>query len=93
MLHLIIVLRLATANPLPVDCTLGDVRLTNGSSHLEGRGPIPVSTHTGDNLPPLLIDVSLDLNLGLLMLTFNEVVNDTSFDVTRVRLIDSGITV
>ena len=37
MLHLIVVLPLATANPLPVECTLGDVRLTNGSSHLEGR--------------------------------------------------------
>ena len=57
------------------------------------ESPIPVSTHTGDKLPPLFIDVNLDLNLGLLMLTFNEVVNDTSFDVTRVRLIDSGITV
>ena len=49
--------------------------------------PMPVSAHTGDNLPPVLTDVSFDLNLGLLTLTFDEVVNDTSFDVTRVRLV------
>jgi len=37
MLHLIVGLCYVTVNPFPVNCTLGDVRLTNGSSHLEGR--------------------------------------------------------
>ena len=37
MLHLIVDLCYVTVNPFPVNCTLGDVRLTNGSSHLEGR--------------------------------------------------------
>ena len=49
--------------------------------------PLLVSDHIGDNRSPILLDFVLDLNIGTLTLTFDEIVNETSFDVTRVRLI------
>ena len=55
--------------------------------------PIPlddpqlVSEHIPDLLPPIITDFALDLNTGILTLTFNEVVNETSFNVTKVRLV------
>ena len=46
-----------------------------------------VSDHLGDYLPPVIEDVTFDLDRGVLTLYFDEVVEEASFDVTKVRLI------
>ncbi|KAL5488649.1 hypothetical protein EMCRGX_G017625 [Ephydatia muelleri] len=48
-----------------------------------------VSVFTSDLIPPQLVSFGLDMNNGLLSLTFSETVNATSFDVTQI-VIQSG---
>ena len=66
------------------------VRDTSGnpvSSITNGRG-LPVTTFAGDEVRPTLDWFSLDMNLGLLHLTFSETVNASSFSVAEVTLQD-----
>ena len=49
--------------------------------------PQQAALHTGDIQPPIILEFSLDLNTGTLVITFDEVVNVTSLDVAQVRLV------
>ena len=57
---------------------------------------VPISTpriaddHVGDNLPPVIESFTLDTNTGILNITFDEVIDLTTFAITRVRLVGSS---
>ena len=64
---------------------------SNQVVEIEGRG-LQVSTFYEDLVNPLLSEFHLDMNEGVLYLTFSETVNASTFDVTQVVLQDSGTT-
>lgn len=51
---------------------------------------IPVQFYTPDTTPPQLVVFSLDLNLGILWLTFSESVDSSSFNSTSIALQNAG---
>ncbi|KAL5488650.1 hypothetical protein EMCRGX_G017626 [Ephydatia muelleri] len=62
-----------------------------------GKTAIPVSVYTPDMTPPMLLQFSLDMNTGVISLTFSETVSAQTFNATgftlqsaQQRMIDSN---
>ena len=51
---------------------------------------LPASSYTPDTTPPTVTVYTLDLDGGLLLLTFSEVVNLTAFDATQITIQNSA---
>ncbi|KAL5489586.1 hypothetical protein EMCRGX_G018696 [Ephydatia muelleri] len=51
---------------------------------------LPASQYLPDLVPPTLANFTFDRNTGVLMLTFSEAVNSSTFDVTMIVLAGSG---
>ncbi len=58
----------------------------NPSIEVPSENALQISDHTADTTRPTLTDFDLDLNVGILTLTFSESVNVSSFDVRQVTL-------
>ena len=56
----------------------------NQNQVVEIERGIQVSTFYGDFVQPDLLSFHLDMNQGVLYLTFSETVNASSFDVRRI---------
>ncbi len=56
------------------------------SAAIPTTNALPITDHTADQVRPSLTDFSLDLDNGVLTLTFNESVNVTSVDTTQMSL-------
>ena len=52
---------------------------------------VPVSSLIPDTTPPMFIDFSLDMNTGELTLTYDEIINASSFDPTLITLQNSTV--
>lgn len=66
----------------------GTVLDMNGNPSVEVSSDIAlqISNFTADTTRPSLVDFELDLNVGILTLTFSESINVTSFDIRQVTL-------
>ena len=64
----------------------------NLAAMIPSEAPEPASQFNLDMTPPLLTDVQLDLNNGLLVLEFSETVNSTSLNASGVLFQNSPVT-
>ena len=62
------------------DMNLNPVNATN----------LEVTNFFGDEVPPMFVSFDLDLNLGILTLSFSETVSNSSLDPTQITLQDSS---
>ena len=63
----------------------------NEAEPIVSSNAVPVSSFIPDTTPPLLIDFSLDMNTGELMLVYDEAIDASSFDSTLITLQNSTI--
>lgn len=54
------------------------------------QSALPASTYTPDTTPPTITLYTLDIDGGLLLLTFSEAVNLTAFDATQITIQNSA---
>jgi len=59
------------------------------SAEIPSTNALPITDHTEDRVRPSLSDFDLDLDNGVLTLTFNESVNVTSVDSTQITIQNS----
>ncbi len=60
-------------------------------SRLNGRSSLSVTEYTPDSTPPVLDEFSLDLNAGIVWLTFSETVQANTFNATHITFQNSGM--
>ena len=58
----------------------------NEAKPIASSNAVPVSSFIPDTTPPMLIDFSLDMNTGELMLTYDEAISESSFDPSAIIL-------
>ena len=68
----------------------GSATDSNGNENLASTSAIQVSIFTPDTTRPVVVSFGLDLNTGILILTFSETVNVSTIDITALTIQSDG---